>query len=534
VAFLKLDFLPLSCWTFFIPNTESGSIKESQAFLYILAVPCLLIFLLVILAVIKLKNSSAPIFRLTIQNLDLVNPHITMQEWPPFYRFLSDEISPKRIEHMKRSVFHAVTIAFSNMLLISSIAALDLLSCRNMMYDGSSGYLLLDPEVDCKTDSKQTMRPLLMFFIFVSTTIYPVCCCIKIQLLHAANQYQDEASVHMYGHLFMRYKRDVYWWEMTVLLRKSLLILAMGAFYDSTILLVALILMIFSASLLCTVYFKPFRSNLENSAELYSMFTQIVIVFAGLYYYSVISFDSNKTDPGFFGYVRVADFCVWVIVSLCIFLMFLVIFMDSKQLFEETGIKSVFLRLISIAPQSESAAQGLLLTTLFIDCDSDLMWRYASTNNRKIVTAIEANSEGEQVVQEFEFQNTTGAVALVQRQVLTVSSENKVLISKISKLEIHLKALKEDEEKRKKTTEDLETVTVEAKRAISFLETLKQDCDERVEKAQYWSEMLQSTRMQRQSLEKELLARKKSERSQASLIRTANSHFSKNVSTNPN
>jgi hypothetical protein len=160
------------------------------------------------------------------------------------------------------------------------------------------------------------------------------------------------------------------------------------------------------------------------------------------------------------------------------------------------------------------------------------MWRYGSSTNRKIVTAVEANSEGEPVTQEIsEFQNTSGAVALVQRQVLTVSSENKALISKISKLEIHLKALKDDEENRKNTAEDLERVTVEAKRAIGFLENLKRDCDERVEQAQYWSEMLQSTRMQRQSLEKELLAMKKSERSQASLIRTANSHFSKNLST---
>ena len=423
-------------------------------------------------------------------------------------------------------------MAFSNMLLISSIAALDLLSCRNMMHDGSTGYLLLDPEVDCKTDSKQLMRPVLMLFIFFSTTIFPACCCIKIQLLHIANQYQDEIMVHMYGHFFMRYKRDVYWWEMAVLLRKSLLILAMGAFYDSAVLLVALVLMVFTASILGTVYFKPYRSDLENSAELISMMTQIVIVFAGMYYYSVVSFDPTKADPGFFGYVKEADLCVWIIVSVCIVIMFVVIFLDSKQLFEDTGIKSIFLRLISLAPKSESAAQGLLLTTTFHECDADLMWRYGSSSNRKIVTAVEANSEGEQVTQEIsEFQNTSGAVALVQRQVLTVSSENKALISKISKLEIHLKALKDDEESRKNTAEDLERVTVEAKRAISFLENLKRDCDERVEQAQYWSEMLQSSRMQRQSLEKELLAMKKSERSQASLIRTANSHFSKNVST---
>jgi hypothetical protein len=96
---------------------------------------------------------------------------------------------------------------------------------------------------------------------------------------------------------------------------------------------------------------------------------------------------------------------------------------------------------------------------------------------------------------------------------------------------MHYKALKDDEEKRQKSAQDLEIVTEEAKRAISFLETLKQDCDERVAKAQYWFEMLQSTRLQRQSLEKELLASKKMERSQALLIRTVNSHFSKAETT---
>jgi hypothetical protein len=144
-------------------------------------------------------------------------------------------------------------MAFSNMLLISSISALDLLTCRNLMHDGSTGYLLLDPEVDCKTNSRQSIRSLLIFFILFSCVIYPAFCCIKIQLLHNGNHYHDEEMVHMYGHLFMRYKRDAYWWEMVVLFKKSMLILAMGALYDSTILLVGSVLMLLSVSLLGSV-----------------------------------------------------------------------------------------------------------------------------------------------------------------------------------------------------------------------------------------------------------------------------------------
>jgi hypothetical protein len=247
-----------------------------------------------------------------------------------------------------------------------------------------------------------------------------------------------------------------------------------------------------------------------------------------LYFYSAVSFDPNKADASFFDYVEAVEYFVWIIAAACTAAMFMYIFKDSKQLFEDTGIKSIFLRIISLAPQSESAAQDRLMKTVFLDCDADLTWKYGSSANQKIVAAIEANSEGDQLNQKVsEFQNTTGAVALVQRQVLTVSSENKILIAKISKLEMHYKALKEDEEKRQKAAEDLERVTEEAKRAISFLETLKQDCDDRVEKSQYWSEMLSSTRMQRQSLEKELLMSKKTERSRALLIRTVNSHFSK-------
>jgi hypothetical protein len=396
------------------------------------------------------------------------------------------------------------------------------------MHDGSIGYLLLDPEVDCKTPSKQSIHPVLIFFIFFSTVIYPAFCCIKIQLLHVGNCYHDEIMVQMYGHLFMRYKREVYWWEMAVMLRKSLLTLAMGTFQNSTILLVGSVLLLLSVSLLGTVYFKPYRSNLENEAELCSLFSQILILFAGLYFYSAVSFDPNKADASFFDYVEAVEYFVWIIAAACTAAMFMYIFKDSKQLFEDTGIKSIFLRIISLAPQSESAAQDRLMKTVFLDCDADLTWKYGSSANQKIVAAIEANSEGDQLNQKVsEFQNTTGAVALVQRQVLTVSSENKILIAKISKLEMHYKALKEDEEKRQKAAEDLERVTEEAKRAISFLETLKQDCDDRVEKSQYWSEMLSSTRMQRQSLEKELLVSKKTERSRALLIRTVNSHFSK-------
>jgi hypothetical protein len=528
VAFLNIDFFPLSCWQFFVPNTESGSIKEAQSYFYILAIPCCLALLLIILAIIKFKNAVAPIFRLTFQNLDLVNAQISVQEWPLLYRLLADEISPRRIEFWKRSMFHAVTMAFSNVLLVSSISALDLLSCKDLMHDGSKGYLLLDPKVDCKTQSKQSTHSLLIFFVFLSTVIYPAFCCIKIQLLNNGNYYHDEIMVHMYGHLFMRYRRDVYWWEMVIMLRKSFLILAMGTFHDSTVLLVGSVLMLFSASLLGTVYFKPFRSDLENEAELYSMFSQILILFAGLYFYSAISFDPSKADKSFFDHVESVEYVTWIIAAGCAVAMFLCICKDSKQLFEETGIKSIFLRFASITPHSESAAQDSLMKTAFLECDADLMWKYGSSENQKIVSAIEANSEGDQLNQKVsEFQNTSGAVALVQRQVLTISSENKVLIAKIGKLEMHFKALKEEEEKRQKAAQDLEIVTEEAKRAISFLETLKQDCDERVEKAQYWFDMLQSNRLQRQSLEKELLASKKMERSQALLIRNVNSHFNK-------
>lgn len=526
VAFLKIDFLPLSCWKVFSPNTESGSIKEFQAFVYVLAVPCIVALFLLIFVFIKLKNAIAPIFRLTFQNLDLVNAQISVQEWPFFYRILADEISPKRIEFGKRTATHATTMAFSNMLLISSLSALDLLTCRNLMHDGSVGYLLLDPEVDCKTQYRQSIRSLLIFFILISSVIYPAFCCIKIQLLHVGNHYHDEFTVHMYGHLFLRYKREVYWWEMVVLLKKSMLILAMGTFHDSTILLVGSVLTLLSVSLLGTVYFKPYRSDFENEAELVSVLSQIFIIFAGLYFYSAISFDPNKSDATFFNFVEEVDILVWIISAASTGAMFVFICRDSKQLYEETGIKSVFLRLISVAPKSESAAQDRLMKTTFLECDADLMWRYGSSTNPTMVTAIEANSEDlNQKVSEF--QNISGAVGLVQRQVLTVSSENKVLVAKIAKLEMHYNSLKEDADQRQKAAKDLENVTEEAKRAISFLETLKRDCDERVEKAQYWSEMLQSTRMQRQSLEKELLVSKKLERSQALLIRTVNSHFNK-------
>jgi hypothetical protein len=524
IAFLKIDFLPLSCWEIFLPATESRSAKELQSFVYILAVPCILVLLWLIFALVKFKNAIAPVFRLTFQNLDLVNAQISVPEWPFVYRILANEINPKRIEFWKRSAIHTVTMAFSNMLLISSLSALDLLTCRNLMHDGSTGYLLLDPEVDCKTSSRQSIRSLLMFFIFFSCVIYPAFCCIKIQLLHIGNHYHDEEMVHMYGHLFMRYKRDAYWWEMVVLFKKSMLILAMGTLYDTTILLVGSVLMLLSVSLLGTVYFKPYRSDLENEAELFATLSQILIVFAGVYFYSAISFDSKKADASFFDYAAEVEILVWIMAAASTAAMFLFICRDSKQLFEETGIKSIFLRLISIAPQSELAAQDALMKSVFLECDADLMWKYGSSTNRKMVTAIEANSEGDQLNQkESEFQNTSGAVALVQRQVLTVSSENKVLITKITKLEMHYNSLKDDAEKRQKAAEDLENVAEEAKRAISFLESLKRDCDERVEKAQYWSEMLQSTRMQRQTLEKELLVSKKMERSQASLNRTVNS-----------
>jgi hypothetical protein len=528
VAFLNVDVFPLDCWKFFIPNTESGSIKEVQAYFYILVIPGFLALLLTILAFVKFKNAIAPIFRLTFQNLDLVNAQVSVQEWPLLYRLLADQISPGLIEFWKRSMFHTVTMAFSNMLLISSISALDLLSCKDLMHDGSKGYLLLDPKIDCKTQSKQSFHSLLVFFVFFSTVIYPVLCCIKIQLLHNGNYYHDEIMVHMYGHLFMRYRRDVYWWEMVVLLRKSFLILAMGTFHNSTILLVGSVLMVLSVSLLGTVYFKPFRSELENEAELCSIISQILLLFAGLYFYSAISFDPSKADGSFFDHVKSVEYITWIIATACAAAMFIFIYKDSKQLFEETGIKSIFIRFTSIALHSESAAQDRLMKTVFLECDADLMWKYGSSKRQNIVTAIEANTEGDQPNQKIsEFQNTSGAVALVQRQVLTISSENKVLIAKIGKLEMHFKALKEDEEKRQKAAQDLEIVTEEAKRAISFLETLKHDCDERVEKAQYWFDMLQSTRLQRQSLEKELLASKKMERNQALLIRSVNSHFSK-------
>ncbi len=60
---------------------------------------------------------------------------------------------------------------------------------------------------------------------------------------------------------------------------KSMLILAMGAFHYSTILLVGSVLTLLSVSLLGTVYFKPYRSDFENEAELVSVLSQKPCIF---------------------------------------------------------------------------------------------------------------------------------------------------------------------------------------------------------------------------------------------------------------
>ncbi len=51
---------------------------------------------------------------------------------------------------------------------------------------------------------------------------------------------------------------------------------------------------------------------------------------------------------------------------------------------------------------------------------------------------------------------------MVQRQALTVSSENKVLVATIAKLEMQFNSLKEDADQRQKAAKDLEKVTEEA------------------------------------------------------------------------
>jgi len=66
-------------------------------------------------------------------------------------------------------------------------------------------------------------------------------------------------TLHRYGFLFKSYRREVPWWELTVLLRKAALVVIVRSHTSSPLLQAAYTLLALFAALIMQTYFEPYR-----------------------------------------------------------------------------------------------------------------------------------------------------------------------------------------------------------------------------------------------------------------------------------
>lgn len=179
---------------------------------------------------------------------------------------------------------------------------LDMFGCVDVG-DGKYTRKLLysDFRIDCNSNYhklwiKQAATPILIFFLF----IFPIFWVGKMYY-HLLRKEDGNVFNFRFGYFFYAYKREFFYWDFVILLRKLILIF-MNAYFFSRITdkvdyyPITLVIIIITLAFLLQIYFKPFRKDsfhMINRLEEYSLIISFSSVTIALLYMITSSLNNS-------------------------------------------------------------------------------------------------------------------------------------------------------------------------------------------------------------------------------------------------
>eukprot|EP00164_Ancoracysta_twista_P005991 GFYU01008258.1.p1 GENE.GFYU01008258.1~~GFYU01008258.1.p1 ORF type:complete len:2339 (-),score=326.96 GFYU01008258.1:72-7088(-) len=149
-------------------------------------------------------------------------------------------------------------------------------------------FLDAQPNILCSVDDDEDFaflqpRALLMTFLLVMgiPLLFAVLLFTQVDMLAA------ESRKQMLGYLYGRFKLNVFWWELMILLRKLLLVLATVFFTRFPWFQVAAGMAVLFVSIIIHIWYQPYYSKLVNAVDFLLMVNNFMVMFSGLLFFNM-------------------------------------------------------------------------------------------------------------------------------------------------------------------------------------------------------------------------------------------------------
>ncbi|KAJ9438469.1 Cell death abnormality protein 1, partial [Diplonema papillatum] len=148
-------------------------------------------------------------------------------------------------------------------------------------YSGET-VLVRDPNVECGTDAHQAYKKVAWVAAVLYGLVFPFAYLIIVGKYWYQGRFGERRLTNTLGFLFRGYKRDKWYWEVVVHIRKCLVVLIVIAFNDNPLLQTYVALWLIGFSLLMNLFFEPYVSKFIEQLENFSLAAAFTTINVGL------------------------------------------------------------------------------------------------------------------------------------------------------------------------------------------------------------------------------------------------------------
>eukprot|EP00966_Prymnesium_polylepis_P151708 3504894-Prymnesium_polylepis.1 len=190
---------------------------------------------------------------------------------------------PRRDWSLQNSidVYGPSALFFLNMYYITgSFKSFELLYCNEDREGGQ--YLRAQPSIVCWQGQHTTLAAVgivgLMFYLIGVPALYFYVLFVRLK----KRGLDDKRNMALFGFLYSRFEPQYYWWEITEVAKKAVLVIASTWLEKTVFLQCSMLIVIFGLNVGLTIRHSPFRTDMHDVTDVVTSFTQIMLLGAGV------------------------------------------------------------------------------------------------------------------------------------------------------------------------------------------------------------------------------------------------------------
>eukprot|EP00736_Rhodelphis_marinus_P002856 Rmarinus@m.17272 len=198
--------------------------------------------------------------------------------------FLRQLVSPVSDAEVAAARSNAISFSlyFLNMLYLKCVThALEVLPCRRLKVDGTM-YLVAHPEMECWQGDHVYLLLAGALALFVHMGGIPLALMYIGYIGGENRRYTDTTYIKRYGFLYMRFKPELHWWEMTMVVRKLCFTIFRVYLYPYPVFQCVACMAVMCCSLVLHYGLMPFKRLRDNVMETVYLGILVIILEFGV------------------------------------------------------------------------------------------------------------------------------------------------------------------------------------------------------------------------------------------------------------